>query len=545
MKIARQLAALMVLTAASAAAQTPWSHVYSEDETSFISMPFADVKSTSFAPLGANFKSITVEGPDGAETIDFDNFKKWVIGANVATLYITTEDDIVDITNKTTKFPATITVDGAGIYDDLTEVPITFRGRGNSTLNYPKKPYNIKFEAKTRICDFKKAKSYVLLANWIDGAFMRNYAAFSFAKMIGMPYANSCRPVDVYLNGRYKGTYTLTHKIGFNNGSVDLTKEDEANSVMIELDTCDPAAGLTMEYGGFTPNLRIPYQLKDPDAPLDEIEAKKWWYEWAQDFLNLEEAVVTGADISTMVDYTTLAKYLMVYNLACNQELNHPKSVMLWKTKGGKWQFGPCWDFDWAFGYHQTYVNYEEAGDMESRKAHYEELVKQCKKDFGDQFGMFYDTDGTLCYWLDMTPGQFDLWMRDPKQGYMVHYLEGSSAAPMPSYQSPLLATGKNTQSGPFGNGGELFLYMIKDNKEFMAEYARIWAEVEPQVKQYLKDFDAYAAELEPSANREILTDNGKHYSEETNANLVKGLKTWIKNRIEYIGKPENNYGLY
>lgn len=545
MKIANCLAAVMVLTtAAGVSAQTPWTHIYSTDESEFISLPFEKLEGTSFSPSGANFKSITVVGPDGKQTMDMEVFDKMIIGPNVATIYITTDEPgIYEIFDKTTKFPSHIVVDGAGIYDDIESTPITFRGRGNSTLNYKKKPYNIKFESKTRICDFKKAKSYVLLANWIDGSFMRNYAAFSFAKLIGMPYSNSCRPVDVYLNDRYKGTYTLTQKVGFNNGSVDLTKEDEANSVMIELDTCDPDAGLTIEYGGYSPQFRIPYQLKDPDAPVDDLEAKEWWIEWAMDFEEFETAVASGSDLSEMVDYETLARYLMVYNLACNQELNHPKSVMLWKTRGGKWQFGPCWDFDWAFGYNQTYVNFDQDADMEARRAHYEELYARCMNEYGPNgFGSFKDTDGSICYWLGD-----DIYIVN-SMGGAVPYMDAGNMLALPSYQSPLLGTGKNTHGShknPFGNGGEFFLAMIKDNQDFLDVYARIWAEVQPQIQAWLKDYDAYAAELKPSANREVNAENGKHYIEETNAALVKELKTWIKKRVEYMGKPENNYGLY
>ena len=539
LKFRNSLAAVVLLTGVSASAQTPWSHIYSVDEKEFISMPMDCVESTSFTPSGTNFSKVVIRGPKGKEQMSLDNFKKWVIGANVATLYITTDERISDIKDKTTKYPATITVDGAGLYDDIEGLPITFRGRGNSTLNYNKKAYNIKFEAKTRICDFKKAKSYVLLANWIDGSFMRNYAAHSFARMIGMPYANSCRPVDVYLNDKYKGTYTLTQKVGFNNGSVDLTKEDEANSVMIEIDTCDPAAGITPEYGGITPIFKLPYQLKDPDAPVDATEAKLWWYDWASDFESFEKAAQTRTGLADIVDYTTLAKYLMVCILACNQEVNHPKSVMLWKTKGGKWQFGPCWDFDWAFGFMQTYVRYSSNGNYNEVKKHYEELCQMCKNTYGNQFATFTDADGSTLYWL------YDDLYKVNSDGYMIHYMQEVESSPLPSYQSPLLATGKNYQYSRFGGGGEFFLALIKDNKDFLAEYARLWAEVEPQINEYLKQYDTFAEELEPSAFRELTSAGWGVHSALGFGDSVRELKTWIKNRIEFISKPENNYGLY
>lgn len=530
-------AVLIALGVARATAQTPWFHIYFTDESDFISMPLEDYKGVRFTSVGNNFTKMTVSSAIGDESADIENVKKWIIGSNVATLRVTTEELIVDISDKETRYPGTLEVDGAGIYADIPPTPITFRGRGNSTLNYSKKPYNIKFDTKTRICDFRKAKSYVLLANWIDGSFMRNYAAFSAANALGMPYANSCRPVDVYLNDDYKGTYTLTQKVGFNNGSVDLTADDEANSVMIELDTCDPAAGITPDYGGYSRNYMIPYQLKDPDAPADKDEALVWWYEWAEDFEALEGAVARGEDTSSLVDYTTLAKYLMVYNIACNQELNHPKSVMLWKTKGGKWQFGPCWDFDWAFGYKQTYVNYDySSGSNAELIAKHKELVEYFSEKNGDNPYAFdmVQKDGTWYYWLS---GEVFV----EKNGGLTLMLE--SVAELPSYQSPLLGTGKNTQSGPYGHGGEFFLNMIKDNKAFMDEYARVWAEFQPKINDLLKQFDSYALELEPSANREVKVWPLHHTL--NHAEAVKELKTWLKNRLEYISDPANNYGLY
>ena len=42
-KFVRPFAALMVLTAASVSAQTPWTHIYSTDEKDFISFPMEEI----------------------------------------------------------------------------------------------------------------------------------------------------------------------------------------------------------------------------------------------------------------------------------------------------------------------------------------------------------------------------------------------------------------------------------------------------------------------------------------------------------------------
>ena len=53
-------------------------------------------------------------------------------------------------------------------------------------------------------------------------------------------------------------------------------------------------------------------------------------------------------------DADAFVNYLIVYTLTGNEELNHPKSTYLYKKKGGKYNMGPIWDFDWAFGFQGT-----------------------------------------------------------------------------------------------------------------------------------------------------------------------------------------------
>ncbi len=52
------------------------------------------------------------------------------------------------------------------------------KGRGNYTWNHPKKPYRLKFDKKVSLLGEPKDKSWVLLANYTDRTFLRNYIAF-------------------------------------------------------------------------------------------------------------------------------------------------------------------------------------------------------------------------------------------------------------------------------------------------------------------------------------------------------------------------------
>lgn len=537
----RTLTSLAIATTLSLAAQPPWIHIYSGSDDDFISMPFEQFQGAAFTST-TNPRMKVDLGPDKDEAVlKAQDISKIIIGRNIPVLYLDTDPKITDIADKTTRYDCTLTLDGDEMTDNAGPLQCTLRGRGNSTLGYKKKPYNIKFEEKTKLYGFRKAKSYVLLANWIDPSFMRNYAAFAAARAVGMPYANHVQPIDVVLNGDPKGSYMLTEKCGFNNGSVDLTNEEEAQSVMLELDTCDPDQGTYVEYGAISPNFRIPYQLKDPDAPADPQEAQMWWYQWAEDFEKFESAVYNGEDLSPYVDYPTLARYIFTYNLACNQELNHPKSVFLWKTQGGKWQFGPCWDFDWAFGYSPTYKGYVFDEVSEEELARYNRALKWFEENYGSQGWGMDEYDGENLYWngtgllkIDWSTGTLAPWIINGKKE-------------LPSYQAPLLATGNNRhghgKDGKYGYGGEFFLALIRDNADFLAEYAKVAEEFQANSKQFWDDWNDYAARLLPSGTR----DNTRWHQQRTltHAKEVSELRTWIKNRINTITDPEQNYGLY
>ena len=61
------------------------------------------------------------------------------------------------------------------------------------------------------------------------------------------------------------------------------------------------------------------------------------------------------------------AKFWLVNDLVRNVETYHPKSCYLFNENpvdGELWKFGPAWDFDWAFGYEESY-SYFSSGAKE------------------------------------------------------------------------------------------------------------------------------------------------------------------------------------
>ncbi|MBQ9287190.1 MAG: CotH kinase family protein, partial [Bacteroidaceae bacterium] len=131
--------------------------------------------------------------------------------------------------------------DGTVDYDGQ----ISIRGRGNSTWNYPKKPYAIKLDKKSEILGMPKHKRWVLLANWKDRTLMRNDAAFWLSTNSGLPYTVRGQFVEVELNGKIMGNYYLCEQIKVDDNRVDITEmeaqehnpENLTGGYLVELDT--------------------------------------------------------------------------------------------------------------------------------------------------------------------------------------------------------------------------------------------------------------------------------------------------------------------
>lgn len=474
---------ILLLAAASAAsicAQDPWLHVYYPNGEQFRQFDMSEVLDVTFDQESGTMKVATLD--DEIEIIG-SHIDHFTVGPNVPAIYLTSPDVYNEVYSKEIYANGNIQFKGMGIWDDI-ETTIQFRGRGNSTWGYPKKPYRIKFSEKTKLGSLKKAKNYVLLANYIDPSMMRNFVAFKVEELIGMPYPNHAMPVNVYINGYYKGAYMATEKVGFNNGSVDLDKETEAASVLYELDTNNATSDefpfdsdyFDYDYDGGS---NLPVRIKDPDAPTDAKAQEEWFDKWVEEFDNLMYVIERGdeKEIFENIDLETLAKYILTFNVCCNQELCHPKSVFLYKIAGDKFYFGPGWDFDWAFGYQPTYTNWNS--------------------------------------WS---------WSEDT------------------SYKNPLLGYGHQDHAGAGndGNGG-LFFYKICNNATFKAKYKEVWDDFyQNHLPEFWAAFDEYAAMLKPSAH--LQSSESKIYrGYESN---VEELRQWVSKRIEYINSDEN-YGLW
>jgi hypothetical protein len=129
-----------------------------------------------------------------------------------------------DVTSKTEYIGATLALIGAGD-EEMEASTIEIRGRGNYTWTaHEKKSYKIKFPAKVAPLSLgEKNKTWVLLANVCDQSLLRNQIALAMIDEFDhIIYEPNATPVDVYLNGEYRGVYLLAEEITLDQAHVDL-----------------------------------------------------------------------------------------------------------------------------------------------------------------------------------------------------------------------------------------------------------------------------------------------------------------------------------
>ena len=276
---------------------------------------------------------------------------------NVPRIDITTSTGNVP-TSKTTYISGTITINGGGVYPDMSTTDILIKGRGNSSWSgsaTSENPYHFKFEEKQKPLGMKAGKHWILLANKQTGSMLCNALEQKASALAGCAAPCHIVPVELYINNSYRGSYNLTEKVGIHNNSVSL--DDESCAAMLELDTYeDESIWRRNAYS-------VPTKIHDPDFDEENLAITK--ADIITDWTNAVKTLYSGGkeDYTGRFDVNYLVSYLFANELCYNSELQHPKSVFLYSENvlddgfqltgidETPWIFGPMWDCDWSFGW--------------------------------------------------------------------------------------------------------------------------------------------------------------------------------------------------
>lgn len=237
-------------------------------------------------------------------------------------------------------------------------LPLQIKARGNFTRRaFSKKPYKLKLDKKQSMLGMTKSKHFALLAHADDTfGYMRNFTGFNLGERIGLPWTPSQQPVEVVINGDYRGLYFLTESIRVEEDRVNITElEDNAEDpalisggYLVELDNYDEDNQIRMEEKGCVPGYRDMLRITW-DTPEEYSDLQRLFV--TGQFESMNDAVGANDDILwSYMDMDDAVRYYIVEEILSHIESYHG-STYLYRDfgEGQKWHFSPLWDFGNAF----------------------------------------------------------------------------------------------------------------------------------------------------------------------------------------------------
>lgn len=186
------------------------------------------------------------------------------------------------------------------------ESGMTIKLRGNTSAQYPKKPYKIKLEKKgDLLCRGDKSlndKNWVLLTvryNLLELGFL-------LGKWIGMPFAPEYEYVNLVLNGEYRGVYTLAESVERNEKCRIITNE---TGFITEKDCY--WWNENGEYFNSIWSTGFNWTMKYPDFEDMTDEQKDYLQEMVTKF----EEIIQTEQYDEFIDVDSFARWLIVHDI--------------------------------------------------------------------------------------------------------------------------------------------------------------------------------------------------------------------------------------
>lgn len=298
-----------------------------------------------------------------------------VVNSTLPVLYIYTPDNapVVDKVNWIAESNAYLK-EADGTVTDLGAVSI--KGRGNTTWNFAKKPYAIKFDKKVSWFGMPKDKRWDLLANYVDRTRMRNDVALELGRRLGPDHGQHYLDwtprgefVEFVLNGAHMGNFYLVEHIKIaadrvpvtEMNSTDIAEPEVTGGYLLEMSTemdevnkfytnsfADIYPYKDGLHGGSQNNgtYKLPVMIKEPEEDVLVTEQ----FNWIKSYINgVQSSIVgNGGSWTSKVDMDSFICWMFIQECVGNYEPFHPKSCYMHKDREGKLMMGPLWDFDYG-----------------------------------------------------------------------------------------------------------------------------------------------------------------------------------------------------
>jgi hypothetical protein len=276
------------------------------------------------------------------------------------------------------------------------------KGRGNYSWSFNRKGFTLKLGKSTDLCGMGANKKYALVSQDYDKSFLRNALAGYIGKKFNhMAWTPDSRPVDLYVNGSYRGNYLLIERISIDPARVNVPElkaddgDKDCNGVVQALgqrvnashpNNLDPCktGGYILEwdyrkgadYNAYLGSDSGYVGVKDPENDYSRVGAStgpgtltnagisSQQKSYISSYLNTVDSTLRGSNFTSdtsgwkkYIDEASAVDYYIAMEYMKPVDGNMWASVYMYKQRDssagagdGKLFFGPMWDFDLAAG---------------------------------------------------------------------------------------------------------------------------------------------------------------------------------------------------
>lgn len=266
--------------------------------------------------------------------------------SNIPTMYIDAvcaDTDLI-VNEKSTKAKVGISVyNQEGMLDYKGNC--TIKGRGNSTWEQKKKPYNIDLENATSILSMKSQKKWALIAEGQDSSLLKNKIAITLAEKSGLEYTPEMEYINLYVNGTYQGVYLLAQRVAAIDGCISWDENED--NVLFERDARYKDEDMWFE----TDTCGIVYEST---SILSEEKKQSF----SEQFKKIEKVIFDKKEdkdtvldeCSGLIDVESWIKQYMIAEFLANVDMEYSSRFFYMKDNSPIIYGGPIWDYDNSIG---------------------------------------------------------------------------------------------------------------------------------------------------------------------------------------------------
>jgi hypothetical protein len=327
-------------------------------------------------PMEVSHSYRAVTRPSGGSVATLSNTVTFAAPATtkntgVSTIYFNTNEG-KSVNTRTRYFEGEFSMTASSKLPECAAVPIqkkaSAKGRGNYSWSFSKKSFTLKLDKKTDLCGMGKSKKWALIANAYDKSLLRTAAAFNLgSKLTNMAWTPEAKPVDLYINGSYRGSYQLIERITADPDRVNVPElKNGAEEDPTGANNREPniSGGYILEWDfrkgadhNITAGSRGWVGIKEPEDEDDDSGISSAQVSYINSYVDATDKALFGSSFTSdtsgwkkYIDEKSAVDYYIAQEIMKPVDGNMWASVYMYKQRDGKLFFGPMWDYDLSSG---------------------------------------------------------------------------------------------------------------------------------------------------------------------------------------------------